>query len=109
MDSRGDTVDSWFKDTCQQIQVLNYEIDACLRIFIHSSITFDHLTAFNRAVAQRDKLTAQVMQYLAEQIKPQTCNQPETITKPAPAPNNLRPCENRLEAGADGIHALGWP
>jgi hypothetical protein len=80
-----DTIDSWFKDTCQEIQRLNYEIDAGLRIFTHGGITIDHVTVFNDAVAHRDKLTAQIMRYLAEQVKTQAPNQHETVTKPAPA------------------------
>ena len=82
-------MDPWFNNIRQKIQSLNYEIDASLRIFTNSSITIHHLTVFNDAVVQRDKLTAQVMRYLAEQIKTQISNRPETVAKPVPAPNNL--------------------
>ena len=92
-------MDPWLNDIRQKIQSLNYEIDASLRIFTNSSITIHHLTVFNDAVAQRDKLTAQVMRYLAEQIKTQISNQSETVTKPAPAPNNLVRLPRRRRPG----------
>jgi hypothetical protein len=81
----------WLKDTGEKIRCLNYEIDICLRVFTGNSIAFHHLSAFNEAVVHRDKLIAQVMRHLAEQIKTQTHNQHETVTqpKPASAPNNL--------------------
>jgi len=79
------------KDTGEKIRCLNYEIDTRLRIFTDSSIAFHHLSAFNDAVVHRDKLIAQVMRYLAEQIKTQTHDRHETVTrsKPTSAPNNL--------------------
>jgi len=92
-------MDPWLNDIRQKIQSLNYEIDACLRIFTKSSITIHHLTVFTDAVAHRDKLTAQVMRYLAEQIKTRTSNQPETVTKPAPTPNNLIRLPRRRRPG----------
>jgi len=49
------------------------------------------MSAFNDAVVHRDKLIAQVMRHLAEQIKTQTHNQHETVTQPKPTsvPNNV--------------------
>ena len=75
----------------RKIRCLNYEIDICLRIFTGSSIAFHHMSAFNDAVVHRDKLIAQVMRHLAEQIKTQTHNQHETVTQPKPTsvPNNV--------------------
>jgi hypothetical protein len=78
-------MDPWLKDTGEKIQCLNYEINICLRIFTGGSIAFHHLSAFNDAVVHRDKLIAQVMRHLAEQIKTQTHNQHETVTQPKPA------------------------
>jgi hypothetical protein len=84
-----DTIDPWLKNICQEIQRLNYEIGVGLRIFTGGCIALHHLTAFNSAVAHRDKLIAQVMRHLAEKIEPEALKQPETMTKSAPAPNNL--------------------
>jgi hypothetical protein len=50
--------------------------------FTGRGIAFHHLSAFNDAVMHRDKLIAQVMRHLAEQIKTQT--QHETVTQPKP-------------------------
>ena len=86
-----DIMGPWLKDTGEKIRCPNYEIDICLRIFTGSSIAFHHLSAFNDTVMHRDKLIAQVMRHLAEQIKTQAHNQHEMVTqsKPTLAPNNV--------------------
>ena len=54
-------------------------------------MAFHHMSMFNDAVVHRDKLIAQVMRHLAEQIKTQTHNQHDLVTQPKPTsvPNNV--------------------
>jgi hypothetical protein len=74
----------------RKIRCLNYEFDMPTH-FPSSSIAFHHMSAFNDATVHRDKLIAQVMRHLAEQIKTQTHNQHEMVTqsKPTSVPNNV--------------------
>jgi hypothetical protein len=85
-----DIMDPWLNDTGEKIRCLNYEIDICPRIF-SSSLAFHHMSTFNDAMVYRNKLIAQVMHHLDEQIKTQTHNQHETVTQPKPTsvPNNV--------------------
>jgi hypothetical protein len=57
---------NWLSQARQQIQVLDYELHASLRILAESDIDSEHVTAFMAAMAQRDRIMARVVSYIAK-------------------------------------------
>jgi dihydroorotase-like cyclic amidohydrolase len=59
----------WLLQTAQQIQVIDYELHAAIRIISKGQMLPEHLPAFMSACVKRDRLMARIMSYLAEQGK----------------------------------------
>jgi hypothetical protein len=57
--------DQWLSEVRQQIQVLDMELQASLRIFVQR-IDPKHIVAFMDALVRRDRLMASVISYLAK-------------------------------------------
>lgn len=50
----------------EQIQVLDYELHASLRILAKGEMESEHMTAFMQATAQRDLMMSRVVSYVAK-------------------------------------------
>ncbi|MBV8771612.1 MAG: hypothetical protein JO166_04665 [Deltaproteobacteria bacterium] len=62
-------IPDWFLQTAQQIQVIDYELHASIRIISRGKMTLEQVPAFMDACIRRDRLMARVISYLAEQRK----------------------------------------
>jgi hypothetical protein len=62
----------WLLQTAQQIQVIDYELHAAIRIISKGQMQPEHMPAFMDAAAKRDRLMARIFTYLAEQRKQST-------------------------------------
>ncbi|MBV8452372.1 MAG: hypothetical protein JOZ29_08880 [Deltaproteobacteria bacterium] len=62
----GSRAAGWVHHVSQQIQALDYELHASLRILANGEMDSEHMTAFMGAVAQRDRMMARVVSYIAE-------------------------------------------
>jgi hypothetical protein len=56
----------WLRDISQQIQALDYELHAALRILVKGEIDSEHRAAFIDACLKRERMMAHVLSYLAE-------------------------------------------
>lgn len=56
---------NWLSQARQQIQVLDYELHASLRILAEGEMDSEQMTAFMGATAQRDRMMARVVSYIA--------------------------------------------
>ncbi len=52
---------SWLTQSAQEIQVLDYELHASLRILAAGEMDSEHLAAFLAAVTRRDRLMERVI------------------------------------------------
>jgi hypothetical protein len=59
----------WLLQTAQQIQVIDYELHAAIRIITKGEMEPDHILAFMGACVRRDRLMARIVTYLADQGK----------------------------------------
>lgn len=59
----------WLLQVAQQIQVIDYELHAAIRIIGRGEMRPEHIPAFMNACVERDRLMARVISYLAEQRK----------------------------------------
>jgi hypothetical protein len=59
----------WLLQTGQQIQALDNELHAAIRIIGRGEMRPDHIPAFMNASMKRDRLMARVINYLIEQHK----------------------------------------
>jgi hypothetical protein len=59
----------WVLQTAQQIQALDYELHAAIRIISKGQMQPEHVPAFMSACVKRDRLMARIFTYLAEQTK----------------------------------------
>jgi hypothetical protein len=57
---------NWLSQARQQIQALDYELHASLRILAEGDMDSEHMTAFMAATAQRDRMMARVVSYIAK-------------------------------------------
>jgi hypothetical protein len=57
----------WLLHTAQQIQVIDYELHAAIRIIGKGQMQPEHVPAFMAACVKRDRLMARILTYLAEQ------------------------------------------
>jgi len=57
----------WLLQTAQQIQVIDYELHAAIRLIGKGEMPLDHVPAFMSACVKRDRLMARILTYLAEQ------------------------------------------
>jgi len=57
---------NWLSQARQQIQVLDYELHASLRILAEGEMDSEQMTAFMGATAQRDRMMARVVSYIAK-------------------------------------------
>ena len=71
----GSKAAAWLRYVNQQIQILDYQLHAALRIFAHGKIDSEHVVAFMQASAKRDRLMASVYSCLVEKYKHRTVNQ----------------------------------
>jgi hypothetical protein len=69
-DHNGLRTPNWLREIRQQIQALDLELHAALRILAEGEMDPDHMTAFLGAIVQRDRMMARVVSYTAE-----VCNQ----------------------------------
>jgi dihydroorotase-like cyclic amidohydrolase len=60
---------AWLLQTAQQIQAIDYELHATLRIISKGQMNPDHIPAFMEASTKRDRLMARLFSYLAAQRK----------------------------------------
>jgi len=66
----------WLLQTARQIQVIDYELHAAIRIITKGEMRPEHIPAFMGACAQRDRLMARILSYVAEQRKQSTFRSP---------------------------------
>jgi hypothetical protein len=59
----------WLLQTAQQIQVIDYELHAAIRIISKGEMQAEHIPAFRNACVERDRLMARILTHLAEQSK----------------------------------------
>jgi hypothetical protein len=59
----------WLLETAQQIQVIDYELHAAIRIISKGQMRPENIPAFLDACTKRDRLMAQLLGHLAEQHK----------------------------------------
>ena len=57
----------WLLQATQQIQVIDYELHAAIRIIAKGQMEPDHIAAFMGACVKRDRLMARILTYLADQ------------------------------------------
>ena len=57
----------WLFQTAQQIQVIDYELHAAIRIIAKGQMDPENVPAFMSVCVKRDRLMARVLTYLAEQ------------------------------------------
>jgi hypothetical protein len=57
----------WLLQIGQQIQVIDYELHAAIRILGKGEMKPEHIPAFMKACVKRDRLMARVISYLREQ------------------------------------------
>ena len=59
----------WLLETAQQIQLIDYELHAAIKIITKGEMQPDHIPAFMDACAKRDRLMARITRHLARQLK----------------------------------------
>lgn len=62
-------VPEWLLQAVQQIQVIDYELHAAMRIISKGEMAPEHVPAFMDACVKRDRLMAQIISYMAQQHK----------------------------------------
>ena len=65
-DRNGLRTPNWLREVRQQIQALDLELHAALRILAEGEMDPEHMTAFLGAAVQRDRMMARVVSYIAE-------------------------------------------
>jgi hypothetical protein len=56
----------WLLETAQQIQVIDYELHAAIRIIGKGEMRPEHIPAFFEACVRRDRLMARILTHLEE-------------------------------------------
>jgi hypothetical protein len=59
----------WILQAGQQIQVIDYELHAAIRIISRGEMKPEHVLAFMEACMKRDRLMARVVSYVASRRK----------------------------------------
>jgi hypothetical protein len=59
----------WLLQTAQQIQVIDYELHAAIRIISKGEMQPEHIPAFMEACEERERLMARILSHLADQRK----------------------------------------
>jgi hypothetical protein len=59
----------WLLQTAQQIQLIDYELHAAIRVIGKGEMRPDHIPAFLDACVKRDRLMARITRHLARQLK----------------------------------------
>lgn len=60
---------SWLVQFRQEIQALDYELHASLRILAAGAMNCEHMAAFVAAVNRRDRLMARVMSHCGQVLR----------------------------------------
>ncbi|MBV8772200.1 MAG: hypothetical protein JO166_07710 [Deltaproteobacteria bacterium] len=60
---------SWLVQFRQEIQALDYELHASLRILAAGEMDSEHMTAFVAAANRRDRLMSRVMSYCGQVLR----------------------------------------
>ncbi|HJU11989.1 MAG TPA: hypothetical protein VJ728_13985 [Candidatus Binataceae bacterium] len=63
-------VPEWVLQTAQQIQVIDYELHAAIRIISRGEMQPEHVPAFMDACTKRERLMARLISHVAELGKP---------------------------------------
>jgi hypothetical protein len=59
----------WLLQAAQQIQVIDYELHAAIRIISKGQMEPEHVPTFMDACVKRDRLMARILTFLADQHK----------------------------------------